>query len=164
MITACHPVLCPLYLEPSLTLHNILSVCEGVTDSDGLGLWLYVPASKRVDISSRYQTDSERVEAVVKEWRAHHPAPSWKDLAWALYMQGELRALRRLYGKYLTGMSCDLMSLQLLCWKGCVFSLDCVWIIHLYMNIMYHMKTTVFNTCFQFQYLHTCTCMYNMHV
>ena len=114
VITACHPVLCPLYLEPSLTLHNILSVCEGVTDCDGLGVWLDVPVSKRGDIRHRYQTDSERVEAVVKEWRAHHPAPSWKGLAWALYRMGELRALRRLYGKYLTGMSCDLMNLAII--------------------------------------------------
>ena len=99
-------------------------------------MWLDVPASKRDDNDDHYQTDSERVEAVVKEWRAHHPTPSWKGLARALYGMGELRALRRLYGKYLTGMSCDLMSLQLLFWKGCVFSLDCVWIIpvHLYMN------------------------------
>ena len=82
---------------------------------------------KHHDIGPCYQTDSERVEAVVKEWRAHDPAPSWKGLAWALYGMDELRALRRLYGKYLTGMSCVLMSLQLLCWKGCVFSLDCVW-------------------------------------
>ena len=91
-----------------------------------LGLRLDVPDSKCDDIDHRFQTDSERVEAVVKEWRAHHPAPSWKGLATALYGSGELRALRRLYGKYLTGMSCDLMSLQiqLLCWKGCVFSLD----------------------------------------
>ena len=67
-----------------------------------------VPRSKRDDIDRRYQSDSERLEAVVKEWRAHHPAPSWKGLAWALYKEGELRALWRLYGKYLTGMSCDL--------------------------------------------------------
>ena len=99
-------MLCPLYLEPTLTVRNILSVCEGLTDWDWLGAWLDVPDSKRDDIRRRYQTDSEWVEAVVKEWRAHHPAPSWKGLAWALYKTGELRALRRLYGKYLTGMSC----------------------------------------------------------
>ena len=74
-----------------------------------------MPASKRNDIARRYQTDSERVEAVVKEWRAHHPAPSWKGLAMALYWRDELRALRRLYGKYLTGMSCDLIVLEELC-------------------------------------------------
>ena len=118
MIIACHPVLCPLYLEPTLTLHNILSVCEGVTDWYGLGLWLDVPVSKRIDIGRRYQTDSEWVEAVVKEWRAHHPAPSWKGLATALYKTDELRALRRLYGKYLTGMSCDLMSFTIIMLEG----------------------------------------------
>ena len=103
-------MLCPLYLEPTLTLHNIFSVCEGVTGWIALGGWLDLPDSKRNDIDRRYQTVSERVEAVVEEWRAHHPAPSWKGLAWALYRTGELRALRRLYGKYLTGMSdsCDL--------------------------------------------------------
>ena len=104
VITACHPVLCPLYLEPSLTLHNILSVCEGVTDWWELSLRLRVRYSKRVDIRRRYQTDSERVEAVVKEWRAYHPAPSWKGLARALYKTGTLIVLRRLYGKYLAGI------------------------------------------------------------
>ena len=99
-----------------------------------------MPDSKRDDIARRYQTDSEKVEAVVKEWRAHHPAPSWKGLATALYGTDELRALRRLYGKYLTGMSCNLMSLQLLCWKGCVFSLDCVWIIHIHEKICFQHK------------------------
>ena len=107
-------MLCPLYLEPTLTLHNILSVCEGVTDLYGLGVWLDVPDFKRDDNDDHYQTDSERLEAVVKEWRAHHPTPSWKGLARALYGMGELRALRRLYGKYLTGMSCDLMNFTII--------------------------------------------------
>ena len=99
----CHPVLCPLYLEPSLTLHNVLSVCEGATDREWLGLWLDTPDSKRDDIRSRYQTTSERLEAFVKEWLAHHPAPSWKGLARVLYERSELRTLQRLY-KYLAGM------------------------------------------------------------
>ena len=118
MITACHPGLCPLSLEPSLTLRNILSVCEGVTGWRGLGLRLNVPDSKCDDIHRRHQTDSERLEAVVKEWCAHHPAPSWKGLAWALYKKGKLRALRRLYGKYLLGMSCDLMSVAVIVLEG----------------------------------------------
>ena len=62
-----------------------------------------MPDSKRDDIGRHYHPDSKKVEAVVKEWRAHHPAPSWKGLAKALYVMEELRALRRLYGKYLTG-------------------------------------------------------------
>ena len=69
---------------------------------------LRMPHSKHYDIRRRYQTDSERVEAVVKEWLAHHPAPSWKRLARALYERGDLRALQRLYGKYLAGMHNDL--------------------------------------------------------
>ena len=108
----CHPVLCPLYLEPSLTLHNVLSVCEGVTEWRDLGYGLRVPPSKLNDIGRRhYQTASEGLEAVVKEWLAHHPAPSWKGLARALYKEGQLRALQRLYGKYLTGMWTCMLSM-----------------------------------------------------
>ena len=147
-------MLCPLYLEPTLTLHNILSVCEGVTDSDGLGLWLDVPLSKRHDISSRYQTDSETVEAFVKEWRAHHPAPSWKGLALALYKREELRALRRLYGKYLTGMSCGLMSFTIIVLEGlCVqLGLCVVGISGSTFIREYHVHVHV--------HVYTCTCSY----
>ena len=91
---------------------------EGVTDWRGLGGWLNVPLSKRNVIHHRYQTTSERLDAVLKEWRAHHPAPSWKGLAKALYETDALRALHRLYGKYLAGTSCDLMSFIIIVLEG----------------------------------------------
>ena len=94
-------MLCSLYLEPSLTLHNVLSVCEGVTNWRGLGNGLGVPLFKLHYIHYPNPTASEWLEAVVKEWLAHHPAPSWKGLARALYKSSALSALQRLYGKYM---------------------------------------------------------------
>ena len=97
-------------------------MCEGVTDWWGLGDELGVPDSKRYDIHYRNPTDSKKVEAVVKEWLAHHPAPSWKDLARALYKEGDLRALPRLYGKYLAGIyvgmyavRCNVFLIEMTC-------------------------------------------------
>ena len=61
-----------------------------------------VPESKlRDDICHSCQTDSARREEVVKEWLAHHPAPSWKGVATTLYGMDELRALQRLYASYI---------------------------------------------------------------
>ena len=97
-----------LYSEPTLTLPNLLSVLEGVTNWYDLGLWLGVPRSKRDDIRCRYLTDSEGLKAVLKEWLENHPAPSWRGLARALYRRrgvAELTALQRVYHKYLPGMS-----------------------------------------------------------
>ena len=86
-------------------------MCEEVTDWLVLGVGLGVPHSKRDDIDHRYPPVSERVEAIVKEWLAHHPAPSWKGLARVLYWRGELRALQRLYGTYLVGMWTCMLSI-----------------------------------------------------
>ena len=127
-----------------------------------------MPDSKRDDIVRRYQTDSERVEAVVKEWRAHHPAPSWKGLATALYGRGELRALRRLYGKYLTGVSCDLMNFTIIVLEGlCVqlgLSVDytCSFIHEYHVpheNNLFSTKVVCFNI-YMYMYIHACTCVY----
>ena len=44
---------------------------------------------------------------MLQEWLQHHPAPSWKLVAWALYRSGGLtehNMLKQLYGKYVTGM------------------------------------------------------------
>ena len=97
-----------LYSEPTLTLPNLLSVLEGVTNWSDLGLWLGVPRSKRDDIDRRSPTDSEGLEAVLKEWLENYPAPSWRGLARALYRREEVpehTALQRVYHKYLPGMS-----------------------------------------------------------
>ena len=97
-----------LYSEPTLTLPNLLSVLEGVTDWYRLGYCLGVPGSKRDDACRRSPTDSEGLEAVLKEWLENHPAPSWRGLARALYRRREVpehTALQRVCHKYLPGMS-----------------------------------------------------------
>ena len=100
-------VLC-LYSEPTLTLPNLLSVLEGVIDWYNLCILLGVPDSKRDDIDDRSPTDSEGLEAVVKEYLENHPAPSWRGLARALCRKQDVpehTALQRVYHKYLPGMS-----------------------------------------------------------
>ena len=89
--------------DPTLTLDNLLSVLERVTDWKGLGEWLDVPLSIRDVMTEK--------ESMLREWLDNHPAPSWELLAWALYMSGggrftEHSVLKHhLYGRYVTGMS-----------------------------------------------------------
>ena len=85
---------------------------------------LRVSQSKRYDIGRRYQTDYEGLEDVVKEWLAHHPAPSWKGLARTLHRSSQLRSLQRLYGKYLAGMwTCMLFLSEMTCVSSTVCTL-----------------------------------------
>ena len=92
-----------IYPDPTLTLDNLLTVLERVTNWKGLGLWLGVPPSRRDVMTGK--------ESMLREWLDNHPAPSWELLAWALYMKGggqltEHSVLKHhLYGRYVTGMS-----------------------------------------------------------
>ena len=90
------------YSDPTLTLDNLLTVLEKVTDWKELRYLLDVPKSRRVVMTEK--------ESMLREWLDNHPAPSWELLAWALYRSGggrptEHSVLKHLYGRYVTGMS-----------------------------------------------------------
>ena len=98
--------------DPTLTLDNLLSVLERVTDWYGLGLWLDVPESKRDVMMEK--------ESMLREWLDNHPAPSWELLAWALYRSRSGRLTEHsvlkhhIYGRYVTGMSMVVYCVMLL--------------------------------------------------
>ena len=52
---------------------------------DTLGHYLRVPDSIRSEIMKKYSDDTQRKQAMLEEWRNHHPAPSWMLVADALY-------------------------------------------------------------------------------
>ena len=89
--------------DPTLTLDNLLTVLERVTNWKRLGRWLDVPLSRRDVMTGK--------ESMLREWLDNHPAPSWELLAWALYRSGEGQLTEHsvlkhhLYGRYVTGMS-----------------------------------------------------------
>ena len=50
---------------------------------DDLGRYLCVPSSIRSEIKKKYSDDTQCKQAMLEEWRNHHPAPSWMLVAYA---------------------------------------------------------------------------------
>ena len=91
-------------VDHTLTVDNLLPTLQIVTDWKRLGQLLDVPLSRRNAMSWK--------EDLIREWLKHHPAPSWKLVAWALYRIEEVtehNVLKQLYWMYVTGMYKDLL-------------------------------------------------------
>ena len=102
--------------DPLLTLENVKQATEGMKNWYRFGWWLDVPLSRRNDIKKNYSTVDEQREALLQEWLEHHPAPSWKLLAWALLRRREPpehQMLKKLYENYIPGMH----IIQWPCWS-----------------------------------------------
>ena len=85
-------------VDHTLTVDNLLAALQSVKDWNRLGLWLDVPQSRLAAMSG--------MEDLIRQWLKHHPAPSWKLVAWALYRRHgvtEHNVLKQLYGTYITG-------------------------------------------------------------
>ena len=52
---------------------------------DDLARYLGVPESIQKAIKKKYSTVAQCKQAMLEEWRNHHPAPSWMLVANALY-------------------------------------------------------------------------------
>ena len=72
-------------IEATLTVANLCSELEEVVEWDSLGYLLHVPGPIRSEIKKKYANDPQRMQAMLEEWRNHHPAPSWMLVADALY-------------------------------------------------------------------------------
>ena len=91
-------------VDHTLTVDNLLAALQRVRGWNRLGWWLDVPLSRRDAMSG--------MEDLIREWLKHHPAPSWKLVAWALYRRQKVTeriVLKQLYGTYITGMYKDLI-------------------------------------------------------
>ena len=88
-----------------------------------LGRYLDVPYSIRSEIKKKYSDKTQRKQAMLEEWRNHHPAPSWMLVANALYSgifgrdQGKYnKLLKVVQKKYLKGEiflhTCPIVSLE----------------------------------------------------
>ena len=92
-----------IYSDPTLTLDNLLTVLERVTNWYEVGRWLDVPLSRLYVMTGK--------ESMLREWLDNHPVPSWELLAWALYrscdgrLTGHCVLKHHLYERYVTGMS-----------------------------------------------------------
>ena len=65
--------------------------------------WIGVPASKYEDLQRQYRTGDQAKLACWNYWLQNHPAPSWRILADALYVEREHGALDVLLMSYLKG-------------------------------------------------------------
>jgi len=82
-------------IEATLTVANLCSVLEEVEEWESLSYYLDVPGSIQREIKKK-SNEKECKQAMLEEWRKHHPAPSWMLVADALYRV----PIRGEYGKY----------------------------------------------------------------
>ena len=73
-----------LQLEATLTVANLCTALEEVEWSR-LADYLDVPESIKGEIKEKFSSITQRKQAMLEEWRTHHPAPSWMLVATALY-------------------------------------------------------------------------------
>lgn len=93
----------PLYTEPTLMLDSLTSILEDVRNMDGVSRWLQIAEFKILEIKQQCGSVSQCKRTYSVYWLTHHPAPSWKVVAIALWSSGEHGALEVLQSMYLKG-------------------------------------------------------------
>ena len=99
---------CVLFLEPSLSLTNLTTLLENVnilssTQWWWIGLWLNIPEAKRKAIQYQHSSPDRCSRACWDLYVSEHPSPSWKGVAYALYVRDSLEELEVVQKKYLKG-------------------------------------------------------------
>ena len=81
--------------DPTLTLHNVMRVVEGVRDWETLAAYAGVPESTRLNIKRRYSTKDDQKKAVWEYFLACAPNATWQTIAGQFYFMKETTALER---------------------------------------------------------------------
>ena len=68
-----------------------------------IGIYLNIPQSKRRAIEGQYSSPDQRSCACWDVYITGHPSPSWRGVAYALYMTDRLEELEVVQKKYLKG-------------------------------------------------------------
>ena len=102
---ACY---CVFFLEPSLSLTNLTILLENINVENNLRWWnvgslLSVPPSKLDAIAGQHSSPDQCSRACWDLYVSEHPSPSWKGMAYALYMEDCLEELEVVQKKYLKG-------------------------------------------------------------
>ena len=80
-------------------MDNLYTVIESVNDEvldqniPTVVAWLHIPEAKREELQQQYPVDAQRKRAYSMYYFAHHPGPSWRIIATALWETKELGAL-----------------------------------------------------------------------
>ena len=64
---------------------------------------MHIPTSKLFMIMLQYSSDHQRSCACWELYLTDHPYPTWKGVAYALYMEGHIEELEVVQKKYLKG-------------------------------------------------------------
>ena len=117
--------------DPSLTLSNMLSALDSLSDTEWeeFGLEVNVPLFKLEKIRSQFNSDGERKDEVFRIYLTEHPYPTWKHVSEALYNLGDDNeqchsALDRLQSMFPTGVF--FLSLSLFSTSCFNFSPSCL--------------------------------------
>ena len=91
------------HTEPTLTLTNVTAIMENVQKWEIVTSYIDIPYSKYDELKKQNPTTAQCKQACWDYWLNHHPAPSWRGVASALYGCYEHGALEGLQMKYLKG-------------------------------------------------------------
>ena len=99
---------CVFFLEPSLSLTNLTTLLENVNVRESSQWWnigycLNIPESKLNAIQHQHSSPDQRSHACWDLYVSEYPSPSWKEVAYALYMVDYLEELEVVQKKYLKG-------------------------------------------------------------
>ena len=81
---------------------------EGLDDEDNMSVvdWLHITVSKQRELRQQYPVVAQRKRAYSAYYLAHHPGPSWRIIATALWRSKEHGALKVVQKLYLKGEPC----------------------------------------------------------
>ena len=129
--------------DPTLTTENLMEVMRGVEGRwEELGKKIRVRYSEMQKIPHLYQSDHQKMEAIIKHYVRYHPSRSWKQVADALEEMELPQLAEVVTTKYVRGMcqGCPLASGGYL--QMCIFlrRLDMVYV-HVHYELALHMIT-----------------------
>ena len=98
-------LLSPHSADPTLTTENLMEVVSGVENRwEDLGNKLFVRDPEKQKIRALYQSDHQRMEALVNHYVRHKPTRSWKRVASALEVMQLPQLAEVVTTKYVRGM------------------------------------------------------------
>ena len=98
-------LLSPHPADPTLTTENLMEVVRGVESRwKDLGDKLLVQRSEKEKIQHLYQSDHQKMEAVIKHYVQQYPLRSWTNVSHALKMVNLPQLAEVVNNKYVRGM------------------------------------------------------------
>ena len=98
-------LLSPHPADPTITTENLMEVVRGVESRwKDLSNKLFVRRSERQNIQRLYQSDHQKMEAIIKHYVRYYPSRSWKDVSSTLERMNLPQLAEVVNTKYVRGM------------------------------------------------------------